>query len=336
MQSRAWARVAITRKIHSAAEELLRSVQCEVWVNPEARPLQQDELRAIAQEYDGMICLLSDRIGEDVLSAARRLRVVANYAVGFDNIDVPAATRRGIAVTNTPDVLTNATAELAWALLLSVARRVVEGDRLVRAGEFHGWEPLMLLGYEVAGKTLGIIGAGRIGTAMARRARGFDMRILYTRPSGPRPEMDELGAQHVDLEWLLRESDFISIHTPLTPSTRHLIGRPQFALMKPTAILINTGRGPVVDEAALAEALATRRIAGAGLDVYEFEPRVEPALLELDNVVLLPHIGSATFEARAAMAKLAAENVLDTLRGKIPRTCLNPEYRQYGVPPAAQ
>jgi glyoxylate reductase len=148
--------------------------------------------------------------------------------------------------------------------------------------------------------------------------------------------MDELGAQHVDLEWLLRESDFISIHTPLTPSTRHLIGRPQFALMKPTAILINTGRGPVVDEAALAEALATRRIAGAGLDVYEFEPRVEPALLELDNVVLLPHIGSATFEARAAMAKLAAENVLDALRGKIPRTCLNPEYRQYGVPPAAQ
>jgi len=281
-----------------------------------------------------MICLLSDRIDEEILSAAKRLRIVANYAVGFDNIDIPAATRRGIAVSNTPDVLTNATAELAWALLLSVARRVVEGDRLVRAGEFHGWDPLMLLGYEVAGKTLGIIGAGRIGTAMARRARGFDMRILYTRPSGPRREMDELGAQHVELETLLRESDFISIHTPLTPATRHMIGRPQFELMKPTAILINTGRGPVVDEAALADALANRRIAGAGLDVYEYEPKVEPALLALDNVVLLPHIGSATFEARAAMARLAAENVLDALRGKVPRTCLNPEYQQYcGVPP---
>ncbi|AXA34931.1 D-3-phosphoglycerate dehydrogenase [Candidatus Sumerlaea chitinivorans] len=328
------AKVAITRKIHSAAEELLRSAQCEVWVNPEARPLQREELCAIARDYDAMICLLSDRIDEEIFSAAKRLRIVANYAVGFDNIDIPAATRRGIAVANTPDVLTNATAELAWALLLSVARRVVEGDRLVRAGEFHGWDPLMLLGYEVAGKTLGIIGAGRIGTAMARRARGFDMRILYTRPSGPRREMDELGAQHVELETLLCESDFISIHTPLTPATRHMIGRPQFELMKPTAILINTGRGPVVDEAALADALANRRIAGAGLDVYEYEPKVEPALLALDNVVLLPHIGSATFEARAAMARLAAENVLDALRGKVPRTCLNPEYQQYcGVPP---
>lgn len=330
------AKVAITRKIHSAAEDLLRSAQCEVWVNPEARPLQREELCAIAHDYDAMICLLSDRIDEEILSAAKRLRIVANYAVGFDNIDIPAATRRGIAVSNTPDVLTNATAELAWALLLSVARRVVEGDRLVRAGEFHGWDPLMLLGYEVAGKTLGIIGAGRIGTAMARRARGFDMRILYTRPSGPRREMEELGAQHVELETLLRESDFISIHTPLTPSTRHLIGRPQFELMKPTAILINTGRGPVVDEAALAEALANRRIAGAGLDVYEYEPKVEHALLALDNVVLLPHIGSATFEARASMARLAAENVLDALRGDMPRTCLNPDYRQFGANRAAE
>ncbi len=319
-------RVAITRRIHERAREVLEQAGCEVWTNPEPRALSREELGRVVRNYDAMICLLSDRIDASLLQEATRLRIVANYAVGFDNLDVEAATRRGIALTNTPDVLTNATAELAWALLFAAARHVAAGDRFVREGRFHGWDPLLLLGHEVAGKTLGIIGAGRIGTAMAKRAVGFEMRILYTKRSGPSPQMDAIGATFVGLEELLRESDFVSIHTPLTPETRHLIDREKLQLMKPTAILINTGRGPVVDEAALAEALAEGRLAAAGLDVYENEPTVEPRLLKLPNVVLLPHIGSATYEARAAMAELAALNILDFFDGRVPRTCINPEY----------
>lgn len=318
--------VLITRTIHGSAEELLRAEGCDVVVSRHDRPLEAGELRAMAAEADGVLCLLNDRIDTALLEAAPRVRVFANYAVGFDNMDLDAATQRGVALSNTPDVLTGATAEIAWALLFAAARRIVEGDRMVRAGRFSGWAPLMLLGHDIAGRTLGIVGAGRIGAAMARRARGFDMRILYTNRSGESAAMKELGAAHVTLDELLRESDFISIHAPLTNSTRHLIGAAQFAIMKPNAVLVNTGRGPIIDEAALADALRSRRIAAAGLDVYEREPAVEPALLELDNVVLAPHIGSATHEARAAMARLAAANILDVFAGRTPRTCINPEY----------
>lgn len=283
-------------------------------------------LTGSASNADAVICLLSDKINADLFLAAPRCCVYANYAVGYDNMDVEAATAQGIALCNTPDVLTTATAEMAWALLFAAARRIGEGERMVRAGEFHGWAPDMLLGYEISGKTLGIIGAGRIGAAMARRASGFDMRILYTKRSGSSEEMQALGAHHVELEELLSESDFISVHAPLNPSTRHLINAAAFDKMKPTAVLVNTGRGPVIDEAALAEALAGGRIASAGLDVYEREPAIEPRLLELQNVVLAPHIGSATHEARAKMAELAALNVLDFFEGRVPRTCINPDY----------
>ncbi len=319
-------RVAITRRIHERAREILEAAGFEVWTNPEPRALSQEEMGRVVTNYDAMICLLSDRVDRALLEKATRLKVVANYAVGFDNIDVAAAMELGIAVTNTPDVLTNATAELAWALLFAAARHVVPGDRMVREKRFKGWDPLLYLGHEVAGKTLGIVGAGRIGSAMAKRAVGFEMRILYTKRSGPFPQMEALGAKHVSLEELLRESDFISIHTPLTRETRYLINRENLKLVKPTAILINTGRGPVVEEAALAEALAEGRLAAAGLDVYEHEPEVHPRLLELPNVVLLPHIGSATYEARSAMAELAALNIIDYFEGRVPRTCLNPEY----------
>lgn len=321
-------RVAITRRIHERGRELLEKAGVEVWVNPEPRALTREELVRVGQQFDGMITLLNDRIDGDFLDKASRVRIVANYAVGFDNFDVEAATRRGIALTNTPDVLTTATAELAWALIFAASRHVTAGDRFVREGRFRGWDPLLLLGHEIAGKTLGIVGAGRIGTAVAKRAAAFEMRILYTRRSGPNPAIDALGGQFVSLDELLSQSDIVSIHTPLTPETRHLLDRRRLGLLKTTAIVVNTGRGPVVDEAALAEALAEGRIAAAGLDVYENEPEVEPRLLGLPNVVLLPHLGSATHEARAAMAELAAQNILDFFEGRVPRTCLNPEYRQ--------
>lgn len=316
--------VAITRKTHRAAEELLGSAGCGVWTNPHDRALTPAELREAAAGSDATICMLSDAIGAGLFAAAPRCRIYANYAVGHNNMDAAAAARAGVALCNTPDVLTDATAELAWALLFAVARRVPEGDRMVREGRFHGWAPLMLLGHDVGGRTLGIIGAGRIGAAMARRAAGFAMPILYTRRSGRSPEMDALGARHVSLDELLRESDYISIHCPLTTETRHMIGATQFAIMKPGAIIINTARGAVIDERALAAALREGRIAGAGLDVYEHEPDIEPELPAMSNTVLLPHIGSATFDTRRRMAELAARNILDYFEGRVPRTCLNP------------
>lgn len=318
--------IYITRKIHAAAEESLTAGGAKVTVNPHDRPLTPDELRHALTAADGALCLLNDKITADLMDAAPRCRIYANYAVGFDNMDTAAATKRGIALSNTPDVLTEATAELAWALIFAAARRVCEGDRLTRAGNFDGWAPMMLLGYELGGKTLGIIGAGRIGTTMARGATGFNMRILYTKRSGRNEEMQALGATHAELEQLLRESDFISIHAPLTSETRHMIGREQFQMMKRNCVLVNTGRGPVIDEAALVEALRSERIAAAGLDVYEHEPSIAPGLAELENVVLAPHIGSATHEAREQMAILAANNILDYFAGTIPRTCINPEY----------
>ena len=256
-----------------------------------------------------------DRIDETVLSHTTGLKIIANYAVGYNNIDLPAASRRGIVVSNTPDVLTDATADLTWALLLAISRRVIEGDAWVRTGTWPGWTPTQMLGTDVSGRTLGIIGMGRIGQAVARRAAGFAMRVLYT---GRQTISSPPGVEWMrrSLDEVLRESDFLSLHVPLTETTRHLIGQRELALMKPTAHLINTSRGPVIDETALIAALATRTIAGAGLDVYEHEPIVPPTLLSLPNVVLLPHLGSATLDTRVRMGLICLDNIAAVLEGR--------------------
>jgi glyoxylate reductase len=268
----------------------------------------------------------STPVSAEVVEQTPHLRVVANVGVGYDNIDVAACTRRRILVTNTPGVLTEATADLSFALLMAVARRIVEADRYVREGRWRYWTWGCMWGTDLAGKTLGVLGFGRIGQAVARRARGFSMRILYHSVDRPTPEQEqELGAQYVDRETLLREADFLSIHVPLAPETHHLIRSAEFALMKPTAFLINTSRGKVVEEAALVEALQSKRIAGAGLDVFENEPPIHPVLLALPNVVVTPHMGSATTETRMAMAMLAAENLVAALTGQRPPNLVNPE-----------
>ncbi len=273
---------------------------------------------------DGLLCLLTDRIDRDFLEAAPSLRGIALMAAGYNNVDLEECTRRKIPLSNTPGVLTDATADLTWALLLATARRVPEAERFLRSGRFTGWSPTLLPGAAVAGKTLGIVGAGRIGAEVARRGRGFRTRILYN-SRRPNPELEaELGAERKPLRELLSESDFVSLHVPLAEKTRHLIDREAFKLMKPEAILVNTSRGPVVEEAALEEALREGKIAGAGLDVYEDEPAVRPGLLELENVVLLPHIGSATRDSRSRMAAMAAENLIAMLTGGVPPNCLNP------------
>jgi glyoxylate reductase len=296
----------------------------EVVVNSDDRPMPREEILANVSDKDGLLCMVTDRIDDELMEKAPNLRIVANYGVGYDNIDLAAATARGIWVSNTPGVLTDATADLTFALILGLARRIVEGEAMIRAGEWKSWAPFLFLGTEVSGKTLGIIGLGQIGRAVARRAMGFDMRIIYH----SRRRMDEkeekgLNATYVGLEELLSEADFVSLHVTLTNESRHLIGAPELSRMKPTAYLINASRGPVVDERALVQALQAKKIAGAGLDVYENEPVLTPGLLELNNVLLLPHVGSATLETRTAMARLAAENLLDGLRGVPPRNCLN-------------
>jgi glyoxylate reductase len=276
------------------------------------RPPTRAELLAAANGAGGLVTLLSDVVDGDLLDALPGVRVVANFAVGYDNIDVDACTARGVWVTNTPDVLTEATADLTFALILALARRVREGERLVREGRFDGWSPTMLLGMELGGKTLGIFGPGRIGTAVARRAEAFGMEILTTgRNAG------------VPLDELLASSDVISIHAPLTDQTRHAFDAAALSKMKPGALLINTARGPIVDEVALVEALEARRISGAGLDVYEEEPKVHEGLLGRDDVVLLPHLGSATRETRRAMARLALGNCAAVLRGERPPNPVN-------------
>jgi glyoxylate reductase len=280
------------------------------------------DLPRVLPRAEALICLLTHRIDAALLDRAPRLRVVANYAVGHDNIDVAAATARGIAVANTPDVLTEATADLAFALLLAAARRLGEGERLVRSGGWRGWEPGQLLGVDVWGRTLGIVGMGRIGEAMARRGRGFAMPVLYT-ARHPSPAAAALGAEHVALDDLLARADAVSIHCPLTPETRHLIDAAALARMRPTAVLVNTARGPIVDEAALAEALAAGRIAGAGLDVFEREPEIHPGLLASERVVLAPHLGSATTTARSRMAELCARAVRSVLAGERPDHLVN-------------
>jgi len=296
-------------------------------LNTGTDPLGRNELIARLKGRQGLVCLITDLVDDALLAVCPDLRVVANVAVGFNNVDVAAATRRGVVVTNTPDVLTDTTADFAWALLMATARRVVAGDRYVREGKWKRWDFGLLLGADIHGKTLGIVGFGRIGRAMARRALGFDMRVLYQdamAPADPATERD-LKASRVDLPTLLRESDFVTLHTPLLPETRHLIDAQALKTMKRTAYLINASRGPVVDEAALVQALKEAWIAGAGLDVFENEPEVHPGLIGLQNVILAPHIGSASHDTRIKMAILAVENCLAVLEGKTPPTPVNPE-----------
>jgi glyoxylate reductase len=280
---------------------------------------------ALRKDTRGIVTLLSVRIDAALLDRAPALRVVSNVAVGYDNVDVPECTRRGVMVTNTPDVLTDATADLAWALILAAARRVPEGDRYVRAGKFTKWDFYLMRGVDLRGKTLGIVGGGRIGQAVARRGLGFDMKVLYTAREA-KPDFERaVGGTRAELADLLRASDVVSVHVPLSKATTHLIGAKELALMKPTALLVNTARGPVVDEAALAKALKARRIFAAGLDVYEKEPQVHPGLLRLDNVVLLPHVGSATEGARWGMIETAHRNCAAALRGEVPPNLVNPD-----------
>lgn len=286
----------------------------------EQAPTQEDQRRGFT-ETDAVICTLADSITDDLLAAAPRLKIVANYAVGYNNINVAAATRRGIVVTNTPDVLTDATADLTWALMLAVARRVVEGDRWARSGQWPGWAPTQMLGTDVTGKTLGIIGMGRIGQAVAQRAVGFRMPVLYASRHPCSVSHDRAEWTHCPLEDVLTQSDFVSLHVPLSETTRHLIGARELGKMKSTAFLINTSRGPVVDEAALLTALRQGTIAGAGLDVYEREPAITAGLETLPNVVLLPHLGSATQQARIKMGMMCVENIDAVLGG---RPALNP------------
>jgi glyoxylate reductase len=319
-------KILITRQIPEAGMQLLRS-KFEVEVFPHDRAMTKEEMKTAVQDKDGLLSLLSDPITAEIMDAAPNLKVITNYAVGYNNIDVKAASERGIMVCNTPGVLTQATADLAWALLMSVSRRIVESDRYVRAGKFFdGWKPMLHLGGEIYGRTLGIIGMGRIGAAIAERgALGFKMQVLYTAHS-PKPEAEEkLGAKRVSLEELLRESDYISINSPLTPETRYMIGAKELQMMKKTAYLINTARGPIVDEKALVEALREGVIAGAGLDVYENEPALAPGLTDLENVVIAAHIGSATTETRDKMSLMNAEDLIAALEGRRPTNLVNPE-----------
>jgi len=288
----------------------------QLTVSPADHPPSAAEIRAGIRDAQAVICTLNERFDAETLAASPSLRVIANYAVGYNNIDVEAAKARGIVVTNTPDVLTNATADITWTLILAVARRVVEGDQLVRQDRWTGWSPTQMLGVDLAGKTLGIIGMGRIGQAVARRAAGFEMTVLYSTRSERPLQPANPAWQRVSFEELLRRSDFLSPHVPLTTETKHLINDAALRLMKPTAFLINAARGPVVDEAALVAALREGRLAGAGLDVYEKEPELSPGLRELNQVVLLPHLGSATSETRIRMGLMCVENVLAVLEGK--------------------
>ena len=317
-------KVFVTRPLPAAVIDMLAAA-CEVQVHPADIALKPAQLAEACREVEGLLAV-GARVNEEVLSQAGKLRVVANCGVGYDNIDVEACTRRKIVVTNTPGVLTDTTADLAFALLLAVARRVVEGDKFVRAGRWERWEFGMMWGADVHHKTLGVWGFGRIGQAVARRGRGFEMNILYHSRRRASPALEgELAARFVGRETLLRESDFLSLHVPHAPETQHLIGAREFALMKPTAFLINTARGKVVDEEALVAALKSKTIAGAGLDVFEHEPHLNPEMPRRDNVVLLPHVGSATGETRLKMATLAAENLLAALNGRRPPNVVNTE-----------
>jgi len=317
-------KIFVTRAIPERGLALLKEIH-DVEINPHDRVLTKDEILKGIQGKDGLLCLLTDTIDEESITSEPRLKMIANYAVGYNNIDIRAATERGIPVSNTPGVLTDATAEMAWALLFAASRRIVEGDRFTRAGKFHGWGPLLMLGQDISGKTLGVVGAGRIGTAFALKSKGFDMKVLYADNQRNEILERELNAQKVTLPKVLKEADFLSLHVPLLNITHHFIGERELKMMKETAVLINTSRGPVIDEAALAKALREHWIFSAGLDVYEHEPEIHEELLSLDNVVLQPHAASATGSSRTKMAVMAAENMLAGLRGQRPPHCVNPE-----------
>lgn len=317
--------VLVTKRIYEEAVEYLKE-HAEVDYAGNDEGLTADELKERARNKQAIVAQLTDKFPAPVIDSLSGVQIIANVAVGFDNIDVPAATRKGILVSNTPDVLTETTADFAFALLLAAARRVVEAHQFVHAGQWRKWAIDLLVGHDVHHRTLGIFGMGRIGQAMARRGRGFSMRILYHDAMRAQESIErELGLEFVPTEQLLREADFVSLHVPLLDSTRKLIGEPQLKMMKKTVILVNTARGPVVDEAALAKALAGGWIAGAGLDVFEREPEVNPELLKLSNVVVAPHIASASIDTRREMSMLAARNAVAALEGQRPFTLLNPE-----------
>jgi len=317
-------KIFVTRKIPEVGLELLKK-EHEVDVYPYDRIPTKEEIIRGLKGKDGLLCLLSDPIDEEVINSNPDLKMIANYAVGYDNIDLKAATKRGIPVSNTPGVLTDATAEMTWALLFSVARRMVEGDSFARSGKFKGWGPMLMLGQGVSKKTLGIVGAGRIGTAVALKSKGFDMQVLYMDERRNEILEREVKARKVELPELLKNSDYVSLHVPSSKETYHLIGEKEFRMMKKNAILINTSRGPVVDEKALAKALKEKWIFGAGLDVYEHEPKITEDLKKLENVVLQPHSASATIETRTKMAVMAAENMIAGLKGEMPPNCINTE-----------
>jgi len=322
-------KVFVTRKILEEGLNMLRE-RYDVEVSDYDGIIPREMLLEKVKGADALVSLLTDNIDAEVMDAAGpNLKIIANYAVGYNNIDVEEATKRGIMVTNTPGVLTETTADFAWTLLMAIARRIVEADKFVREGKFRGWEPMLLLGTDVFGATLGIVGFGRIGQAMARRALGFNMRVLYYDNSKVDEQIEkELKATFVDLPTLLKESDFVTLHVPLTKQTHHLIGEKELKMMKKDAYLINTARGPVVDEKALVKALKEGWIKGAALDVFENEPEIEPELLKLDNVVLAPHIASASYATRSKMSVMVAENIIKALNGEVPPNLVNPEVLQ--------
>jgi glyoxylate reductase len=313
----------VSRKLPEPVMDRL-AAECDLTVWTETTAMPRQLLLRDAAGRRGLVTLLTERVDDELLDAAGPdLAVVANYAVGFDNIDVAACSRRGVLVSNTPDVLTEATADMAWALLMAAARRVAEGDRFLRTRQPWIWGPEMLLGQDVHGRTLGVIGFGRIGRAVARRATGFGMRVLYYDPVAPPP--GPTGAEPVSLDELVATADFVSVHVTLSPETHHLIDAARLRQMKPTAVLVNAARGPVVDERALAEALDAGEIFAAGLDVFEHEPAVDPGLLAHPRAVVVPHLGSATVDTRLAMGMLAADNLLAALDGRRPPTLVNPD-----------
>jgi glyoxylate reductase len=327
-------RVFITQPVAQSAIDRIAAI-ADITVNPDSSQiLPKAQLIEAVRECDILFCLLHDTIDEAVIAANPRLRVIASQAITPDRIDVETATRHGIPVTVVPPMVTDASADIAFALLLAVARRVVEATALVREGGFPGAQSAYLLGSDVTGKTIGLIGGkGRIGQATARRARGFDMRVLYCGPHRlPAEEEKKIGFEFCPFDELLAQSDFVSLHAALLPETRHLIGEREFKLMKPTAFFINTARGPIVDEAALARALEAGEIAGAGLDVFENEPQIEPALLTMPNVVLTPHLGSAARDVRERMANTVVDNIVAVVEGRRPPNCVNPEALPVALP----
>lgn len=313
-------KVFITRIIPPIAEEMLRNEGFKVAYYNRDTSIPRDELIQYGKEADALITLLSDKIDEFVIDELTNCKIISNYAVGYNNINVEYAKLKNIVVTNTPDILTDATADLTFALILACARRIVESDYYVRKGLFDGWKPQLMLGFELKGKTLGIIGAGRIGQAVAERAMGFGMNIMYNSRKAKPDFESRTGAEKVELDLLLEESDFVSLHVPLTAETNNLLSREKLNIMKPNAVLINTSRGEVIDEKELIRLLSLNKFFAAGLDVYQNEPNIKKEFLSLDNVILLPHIGSATVEARTGMAELAARNVINVLKGNNPVT----------------